>query len=32
VLVVMTDGLGGADGWQLIANISTVVWRFEAAR
>jgi beta-lactamase class A len=32
VLVVMTDGLGGADGWQLIANISTLVWRFEAAR
>ena len=32
VLVVMTDGLGGPDGWQLIANISTVVWRFEAAR
>jgi beta-lactamase class A len=32
VLVVMTDGLGGADGWQLIANISTIVWRFEAAR
>lgn len=32
VLVVMTDGLGGADGWQLIANISTVVWRFEGAR
>jgi beta-lactamase class A len=32
VLVVMTDGLGGADGWQLIANISTVVWRFEAGR
>ena len=32
VLVVMTDGLGGADGWQLIANISSVVWRFEAAR
>jgi len=32
VLVVMTDGLGGADGWQLIANISTVVWRFEAPR
>jgi len=32
VLVVMTDGLGGADGWQLIANISSVVWRFETAR
>ena len=32
VLVVMTDGLGGTDGWQLIATISTVVWRFEGAR
>ena len=32
VLVVMTDGLGGADGWQLISSISSVVWSFEAAR
>jgi beta-lactamase class A len=32
VLVVMTDGLGGADGWQLISDISGVVWQFEAAR
>jgi beta-lactamase class A len=32
VLVVMTDGLGGAEGWQLIAQISASVWQFEAAR
>ena len=32
VLVVMTDGLGGADGWQFIAGISAVVWQFEASR
>jgi beta-lactamase class A len=32
VLVAMTDDLGGADGWQLIAGISTVVWQFEASR
>jgi beta-lactamase class A len=32
VLVVMTDGLGGDDGWQLIAGISDVVWQFEASR
>jgi beta-lactamase class A len=32
VLVVMTDGLGGADGWQLIAGISAVVWQFEVSR
>jgi len=32
VLVVMTDGLGGSDGWQLIATISATVSRFEAAR
>jgi beta-lactamase class A len=32
VLVVMTDGLGGAEGWQLIAQISATVWQFEASR
>jgi beta-lactamase class A len=32
VLTVMTDGLGGAAGWQLIAGISATVWRLEAAR
>jgi hypothetical protein len=32
VLVVMTDGLGGTDGWQLIANISSSVWQFETSR
>jgi hypothetical protein len=28
----MTDGLGGAEGWQLISAISSAVWSFEAAR
>ena len=32
VLVVMTDGLGGAAGWQLIATIAADVWQFEAER
>jgi beta-lactamase class A len=32
VLTVMTDGLGGDAGWQLIASISAEVWTFEAAR
>jgi beta-lactamase class A len=32
VLVVMTDGLGGSDGWQLIAGISGAVWQFETSR
>ena len=32
VLVVMTDGLGGAEGWQLVAEISSVVWQFENSR
>jgi beta-lactamase class A len=32
VLVVMTDGLGGPEGWQLIAQISASVWQFEASR
>ena len=31
-LTVMTDGLGGAEGWQLISAISSAVWSFEAAR
>lgn len=32
VLVVMTDGLGGDAGWQLIASVSADVWSYEAAR
>jgi hypothetical protein len=32
IVVVMTDGLGGSDGWQLIAGISASVGQFEAAR
>lgn len=32
VLTVMTDGLGGEEGWQTIASISSEVWSFEAAR
>ena len=32
VLVVMTDGLGGAAGWQLIASIAADVWQFETER
>jgi beta-lactamase class A len=32
VLVVMTDGIGGTAGWQLIAGISATVWQFEEAR
>jgi len=32
VLTVMTDGLGGGDGWQLIAGISAAVRQFEAFR
>ncbi len=32
VVTVMTDGLGGDAGWQLIASISAEVWTFEAAR
>ncbi|TMG28617.1 MAG: serine hydrolase [Chloroflexi bacterium] len=31
-LTVMSDGLGGAEGWQLISAISSAVWSFEAAR
>jgi beta-lactamase class A len=32
VVVVMTDGLGGDAGWQLIAGLSAEVWQFEASR
>ena len=32
VLVVMTDGLGGPEAWQLIASISSDVWQFEGTR
>jgi len=32
VLTVMTDGMGGAAGWQTIAAISAEVWSYEAAR
>ncbi|TMF43399.1 MAG: serine hydrolase [Chloroflexi bacterium] len=32
VLVVMTDGLGGDAGWQLIAAISAAVWQVESSR
>jgi beta-lactamase class A len=32
VVVVMTDGLGGSDGWQLIAGISATVSQYETSR
>jgi beta-lactamase class A len=32
VLVVMTDGLGGAAGWDLISGLSAAVWQMEASR
>src|SRR5579864_5764543 len=32
ILVVMTDGIGGDAGWQLIASVATDTWSFEAAR
>jgi beta-lactamase class A len=32
VLIVMTDGLGGAAGWGLIASISAAVWQTEQSR
>jgi beta-lactamase class A len=32
VLVVMTDGLGGAAGWGLIAGLSATVWQEEQSR
>jgi beta-lactamase class A len=32
VLTVMTSGLGGDAGWQLIASVSATVWTFESTR
>jgi beta-lactamase class A len=32
VLTVMTDGLGGAAGWGLIASASAAVWQAEVSR
>ena len=32
ILTVMTDSLGGAAGWQLIAAISAAIWQFESTR
>ncbi|MGH7760124.1 MAG: serine hydrolase [Candidatus Dormibacteraceae bacterium] len=32
IVVVMTDGIGGAAGWQLIAQVSAAIWQFEGAR
>ncbi|HVS49319.1 MAG TPA: serine hydrolase [Candidatus Dormibacteraeota bacterium] len=32
VLIVMTDGLGDAAGWALIASASAAVWQAEASR
>ncbi|HET9781537.1 MAG TPA: serine hydrolase [Candidatus Dormibacteraeota bacterium] len=32
VLVVMTNGLGGGAGWQLISSVSADIWSFEAGR
>lgn len=32
VLTVMTDGLGGSDGWTLIAAISAAAWQLESLR
>jgi beta-lactamase class A len=32
ILVVMTDGLGGDAGWQLIASVASETWSFETAR
>jgi hypothetical protein len=29
VLVVLTDGVGGQEGWSLVAGISARVWSFE---
>lgn len=31
-LVVMTDGVGGDAGWQLVAAVSRAVWSFESTR
>lgn len=32
VLAVMTDGLGGGEGWQLVASISAEIQQFEDSR
>jgi beta-lactamase class A len=32
VLTVMTAGLAGDSGWQLISSVSSTVWTFEASR
>src|SRR2546422_1010268 len=32
VLVVTTDGLGGASAWELIASVSALVWQAEESR
>jgi beta-lactamase class A len=32
VLVVCSDGLGGAAGWRVLARISKRIWQFESAR
>ncbi len=32
VLVVMTDGPGGDEGWRLVAAISAAVWQYESNR
>jgi beta-lactamase class A len=32
ILTVMTSGLGGDSGWQLISAVSSSVWSFEASR
>ena len=32
ILTVMTSGLGGDSGWQLISSVSSSVWMFEAPR
>lgn len=32
ILTVMTSGLGGDAGWQLIASVSSAAWTFESSR
>jgi beta-lactamase class A len=32
VLAVCTDGLGGDEAWQLVADISRVIWQYESGR
>lgn len=31
VVAILTNGLGGDPGWQLIAQLSQLVWRYEAS-